>query len=117
MAPRKPPIDTCNTLTHTGDTMEPYAAGDDDGDEEHDEEYEHSGLGPPSTTRDVGTGAAAVAGKGGGVDDDIKAVYAHVDLDAFYAQVERSLDPSLVGIPLGGNEAIAGGGGDGCICC
>lgn len=74
--------------------MEPYAAGDDD-EEEQAEEYEHSGLGPPSTAQDGTAGAAA---------DDIKAVYAHVDLDAFYAMVERSLDPSLVGVPLGGWE-------------
>lgn len=61
----------------------------DDGDEEEQQPLPE--LGPPSTKH--GGGAAAA--------DDVKGVFAHVDLDAFYAQVERSLDKSLVGIPLG----------------
>lgn len=79
--------------------MEPY-----EDDEEREEAYEESsGLGPPSTVLDGTAGASGKGGGGaGGGGDDVKAVFAHVDLDAFYAQVERSLDKSLEGIPLGG---------------
>lgn len=63
------------------------------GDQEEDDAGEDAlgplGLvGPPSTTTKRSSGDWDGSGSGTGADaDDVKAVFAHVDLDAFYAQV------------------------------
>lgn len=65
---------------------------EEDAEERQDDSSELLGLvGPPSTTTKrsgSGSGSRDWTGSGAGADeDDVKAVFAHVDLDAFYAQV------------------------------